>query len=272
VVENLLSIPLHLDASLRLAEALCGRAAVLHHHDPQWQRERFADVTSLPPDDPAWEHVVINDLTRRQFAERGLRSTTIHNGFDPDDPPGDRRTARRAIGAADGDLVLLHPVRAIARKQVPVALEVCEQLGATYWLPGETEEDYGPELAAMLETTSVPVLRNAVPGRMADAYAACDAVLFPSSWEGFGNPPVEASIHHRPVLVGNYPVGAELRGYGFRWFTLDEIDAFAAFVDQPDEHVLEQNHDIVRHHFSERVVEDRLVDLLRGRGWEGGAR
>ncbi len=49
VVENLLTIPMNLAASRVVAEVLHGRPAILHHHDPPWQRERFAEVTELPP-------------------------------------------------------------------------------------------------------------------------------------------------------------------------------------------------------------------------------
>ena len=99
VVENLCTIPLNLPAARAVAAVLAGRPAILHHHDPPWQRAEWAHVTELPPDDPAWRHVTINDLTRRQFADRGLSATTIYNGFDawPDggDRDADPRPARR---------------------------------------------------------------------------------------------------------------------------------------------------------------------------------
>src|SRR5690606_16177030 len=40
VVENLLTIPMNLPASRAVAAVLRGRPALLHHHDPPWQRAR----------------------------------------------------------------------------------------------------------------------------------------------------------------------------------------------------------------------------------------
>jgi glycosyltransferase involved in cell wall biosynthesis len=267
VVENLLTIPLHLDASEVVAQVLAGRPAVLHHHDPPWQRERFAHITRLPATDPAWAHVVINDLTRRQFADRGMEAVTVHNGFDVAQALGDRATARRRLGAGDDELLVLHPVRAIERKNVPAALAIAADLGGTYWLPGAAEEGYDDVLACLLSRAEIPVRRDPPPGSMADAYAACDVVVFPSTWEGFGNPPVEAAIHLRPAVVGDYPVARELRRYGFRWFGTGDTEAVRRFVHEPDTRLLDHNRAIVARHFSEETVVRRLAELLGSRGW-----
>ena len=127
VVENLCTIPLNLPAARVVAGVLAGRPALLHHHDPPWQRAEWAHVTELPPHDPAWRHVTINELTRRQFAARGLAATTIYNGFDT-------RGRRRATATGPGpswawrptELLVAHPVRAIPRKQVATALALAE--------------------------------------------------------------------------------------------------------------------------------------------------
>ena len=52
VVENLATIPLNLPAARVLGAVLAGRPAILHHHDPPWQRARFAHITELPPTTP----------------------------------------------------------------------------------------------------------------------------------------------------------------------------------------------------------------------------
>ena len=266
VVENLLSIPLNLPASRQLATYLRGRPAILHHHDPPWQRERFAHITELPPNDPAWRHVVINELTQVEMAERGIASTVIYNGFDAHPERGNRRAIRDKLGFADGELVLCHPVRAIARKNIGRAIEIAEELGATYWLLGQPEEGYDDELDRLLHAARCRVVHRSVDG-VDDIYAAADVVAFPSLWEGFGNPPIEAAFHHKPVIVGPYPVGQELRQLGFRWFDADDIAPLRAYLAAPDIELLEHNEAIALAHFSQSAMTQRLRLLLDEAGW-----
>jgi glycosyltransferase involved in cell wall biosynthesis len=266
VVENLLSIPMNLPASRIVAEVLAGRPALIHHHDPPWQRERFRHVTELPMVDAAWRHVTINHLTRREMADRGIAATCIHNGFDPDPPSGQRVATRAALDVADDELLVVHPVRAIERKRVPDAIALTAALGATYWLLGPAEEGYGEQLAHALDEAGCRVIHGGGVDA-ADAYAACDAVVFPSAWEGFGNPPIEAATHRRPAAVAAYPVAEELRALGFRWFPTDDPAPLAEFLASPDEALLDHNRAVVREHLSLDVMTQRIGALLDDAGW-----
>ncbi len=267
VVENLCTIPLNLPASRAVAAALRGRPAVLHHHDPPWQRPALAHVTELPPDDPAWRHVTINALTEAQLADRGIEATTIHNAFDVDEPHGDRLATRAALDVPDRELLVLHPVRAIERKDVPAAVALAERLEATYWLAGPAEDGYEDELAAVLGRATCPVLHRPPPGTMADAYAACDVVAFPSRWEGFGNPPIEAAIHRRPVVVGPYPVADELRRLGFRWFEPGDLEPLRDLLVRPDPGLHDHNLALARRHFGLDRLRSDVAALLAEAGW-----
>ena len=157
-------------------------------------------------------------------------------------------------------------MRAIERKNIPAALELCAEIGATYWLIGPAEDGYGPTLDAPAGARpgAAPSTRRRPTG---DLYAAPDGVVFPSTWEGFGNPPIEASLARLPVAVGRYPVGEEVRALGFRWFDLDEPDAFAAAARHPDDALLEHNRSLAIEHFSLGVMADRLRDLIDEAGW-----
>jgi mannosylglucosylglycerate synthase len=97
---------------------------------------------------------------------------------------------------------------------------------------------------------------------MDDAYAASDAVVFPSTWEGFGAPLIEASLHRRPLAVGDYPVAAEVAAFGFRWFPADDPTPLKAFLDHPDPALLDANHALARRHFSLDALADQLAGLL----------
>lgn len=267
VVENLCTIPLNLPAARVVAGCLRGRPALLHHHDPPWQRDAWAHVTELPPLDPAWRHVTINRLTQAQMAQRGIEATTIYNGFDVDEPLGDRAGTRAELYVAPGERLVVHPVRAIERKDVPAAIALAAAIGATYWLVGPAEDGYEATLAEVLAAAPCRVIRRPSPGTMADAYAACDAVAFPSTWEGFGNPPIEAAIHRRLVAVGAYPVADELRGLGFRWFDPTRPDQLDHALRRRDPSLHDHNAALARAHFGLDRVADDLTRLLHGAGW-----
>jgi mannosylglucosylglycerate synthase len=268
VVENTLTIPMNLPVSRAVAAALRGRPALLHHHDPPWHRERFAchrrtargrlrpGATWPSPTSCAsnWRSGAGSTPPRSGTASTWTRA------------PGDREATRAALGVAPDERLLLHPVRAIDRKEVPTAIALAESVGGTYWLPGPAEEGYAPTLERLLAATTCRVLRMPMPSQ-ADGYAACDAVLFPSSWEGFGNPPIEAAVHRRPVVVGPYAVADELRPLGFTWLPHDDPGPLLEALRRPDPAALERNHAVARQWFGLDRVRDSLATLLDDAGW-----
>jgi glycosyltransferase involved in cell wall biosynthesis len=71
-------------------------------------------------------------------------------------------------------------------------------------------------------------------GDVADAYAACDLVVFPSTWEGFGNPVLESIAARRACAAFPYPVLAEILAAGVRCFSTEQPDVLARFLAEPD--------------------------------------
>ena len=264
VVENVLSLPRNPGAAEALTAILRGRPAILHHHDLPWQRHGQFPAGACPPDDPALRHVAINQLSRAELAERGIDAVTVYNTIDVDTRAGRRRPARRALRVGKQAVLVLQPTRAIARKNVPAGITVAERLGGSYWLTGPAEDGYGPALAALLGAARCPVLRRMPPRlSMADAYAAADVVAFPSTWEGFGNPVLEAAVFRRPLVVAGYPVLDELRQFGFRWFTVDDLDPLRAFLRSPDRRLHDWNGTLARRFFAPTTLDARLDALLR---------
>jgi len=263
IVENLCSLPLNPAAAAVVAAACAGRPTLLHHHDLPWQRPHLAHLPA-PPDDAAWAHVTINELSRAELATHGIQATTIYNAFDPDPPPGNRAGVRAALGVPEGTPLLLQPTRALARKNIGAAIALAEALDATYWLLGPAEDGYGPELERLLALARCPVVLGAGTGgcSIADAYAACDAVALPSLWEGFGNPSVESATYRRPLAIGPYPVAAELEAFGFQWFDAADPAPLARWLSRPDALLIAHNQQVAAEHFNLADLPDRLSEVL----------
>ncbi len=298
VVENLLSLPMNLDAARVVTSTLHGfpGQVVLHHHDLAWQREQYRAITELPPELPGAVHVAINDHSRRELANRGFAAVTVRNHFDLTAPHGDRTRARAALGVSDATIVVFQPTRAIARKNVPAAVALAEALGeltgrpVLYWLSGPAEDGYAPTLETILAETTVPVRRGLWRPRarsevgaevgphdgphggphggleIADAYAACDVVAFPSTWEGFGNPVIESIVAGRPLAAGSYPALDELRALGIGWLPIDDPAAIASAIEHPDPDAIMANRLAVARHLDLADLPRHLAELLDRRG------
>jgi glycosyltransferase involved in cell wall biosynthesis len=209
--------------------------------------------------------VTINDLARRALlARRGIAATTVYHGFNERPCPEQRDAVRRRLKVG-GEPLVLQPTRAIARKGIDIGLALTAAVGGTYWLTGPAEDGYQGELDALLAGGRVPVRRRLPFGvQMAGAYAACDAVVLPSSWEGFGLPLIEAALHRKPIAVGAFPVARELAAFGFRWFDAGDPAPLREWLADPDPGLLDHNEAIARAHFDIGALARRLEPLLSG--------
>jgi glycosyltransferase involved in cell wall biosynthesis len=244
VVENLCSLPLNIEAAhavARAAEAHHGRV-VFRHHDLPWQRRHLAHLASeLPPRLDGALHATINLRSRRELEARAFTgATTVHNYFDLDPAPGDRAATRAQFGFGDDDLVVLQPSRAIERKNVPGAVRFATYLARRMpdrpvhlWIAGPAEDGYADTLARIVDRSDVPVTIGRAK-QVADAYAACDVVVFPSTWEGFGNPVIESIAARRACAAFPYPVLSEIVAAGVRCFSTEEPDVLVRFLAESE--------------------------------------
>jgi len=277
VVENLCSLPLNLEAATATREVLLehdGRVC-FHHHDFAWERPHLAHLDGFPPDRPHSLHVTISTHARDDLAARGIRAHAIPNSFDFDGFDGDRPATRAALAVGDDDVLLVQPTRAIPRKNTEgglrFAADVAERMPdrrVSYWITGPAEDGYEDALAGLVETSPVPVHVGRAP-RAADAYAAADLVVFPSTWEGFGNPVVESVAARRMIAVADYPVLREIRA-GLDLRSIDDPDGAVEWLagdSATRDPVLEANRATARDHFAIEHLPDRIRSVFTAVGW-----
>ena len=104
----------------------------------------------------------------------------------------------------------------------------------------------------------------------ADAYAACDLVVFPSTWEGFGNPVVESIAARRACAVFPYPVLAEILAAGVRCFSTEQPEALVRFLAEPQgrrDTYFDVNLRRARVSFSLTELPDTIEQAFAAHGW-----
>ena len=217
--------------------------------------------------------LVCSDFTRRElarlFPDVASRAALVPLGPDDDLPPGPARDAARAALGLRGPYLLT--VGAILnRRCLPELLRAAARLarahpGLVLDVVGENRTHPRLDLEALARTSGLGGglrLSGFVDDdALALRYAAADAAVFLSEYEGFGLPPLEAAARGVPLVVGRAP-------------SLGEIFADAALVvDSRDETAVAAALDRV---LGDGPLRDRLVAaghaLAARHSWDDAAR
>ena len=271
VVENLGTIPMNLPAARAVARARAGRPTLWHHHDPAWQRDRYAGLDELPPDDPAWRHVTINDLTRDQLRERGI---------DAVDHPQRLRRARRARrpGGRAGPASGWRPTSSSSSTRCgpssartsPPPSRLAEALGATYWLTGPAEEGYGADARRRAAGPPVAGVRGAARARRPRRPTCTPR---PTSSPSRRPGRASATRRSRPPSTAGRPRSATTRSprscgpSASSGSTPPTRRRSPRGWPHPDEGLLDRNAAVARRHLSLEAMADSLRALLDEAGW-----
>lgn len=257
LIENALSLPMHVPLGLAITELICERniPTIAHHHDFAWERPRF-DLNAaedylqaaFPPQIPRIYNVVINSYAATELTRRtGMRSTLIPNVMDYDHPPnepdGYADDLRDAMDIGADRIMMLQPTRIVPRKRIEHAIELARRYDDDCTLvithdSGDEGDEYLDYLKGYAKLMNVDVRfaadhfavhRDQTDSgdkiySLADAYQQADLVTYPSKLEGFGNAFLEAVYYRRPLVVSGYEIfRIDIKPKGFEVVEFDQF-------------------------------------------------
>ncbi|MGE0454176.1 MAG: glycosyltransferase family 4 protein [Vicinamibacteria bacterium] len=168
--------------------------------------------------------LAVSEFTRREICDRfpaaAGRVVHVPHGADEDlAPPPPREDARRRLGLSGPLLLTVGSV--FNRRCLPELLRVVAMLrwrqpGLVLDVVGDNRTSPERDLVALARELGVAdaVRFSGFVGEdgLADRYAAADAAVFLSLYEGFGLPALEAMARGVPTLVSDRPALAEIFG------------------------------------------------------------
>ena len=207
--------------------------------------------------------IAVSQQTRRDLVElEGFdpdQVTVIHSGLNhPFSPAPARRDEIRARLGLPRGLLVLHVGHTNFYKNLPGCLKVVARLrrgglDVTFVRGGRWLTPDHVALAERLGIAgAVRELGPMDPYDLADLYRACDVFLFPSLYEGFGWPPLEAMASGLPVVCS-------------RAGSLGEVVGEAALTAEPEDA------ERLADHVAALLVEESLREKVRARGLERAA-
>ena len=188
------------------------------------------------------DHVVtVSDAMRRELLAICPEASvsTIYNGIDPapfNRLPASGEQTRSKLGlptqfilavghleARKNYIRLIQAVATLRDRGQPISLVIVGNDGGQ--AKGVVEEINRLSLSDV-----VRLLSGVTDRELADLYSLCTMVAFPSRYEGFGIPVLEAMAAQRPIVLSDIPVFRELTEDKGVYFPPDDSEAMAGVI------------------------------------------
>lgn len=313
ISENASALPAHLSMGMAIKKLVehTGIRMICHDHDFHWERgdrysTPFKEVRQIidetfPIQMKHVRHAVINTYSKNYLKEKfNIESLLVPNVMDFDLPYGDKddynKDLPEALGLKKDDIPLFQITRIVKRKGIETAIDLIKKLDdkrVKLVITGSAADDerkgYYKELIAMIDEqklnnrvifASHRVLNDRGTNKkgkkiysLSDAYAHAVACTYFSTYEGFGNAFVEATLAKTPIFVNNYePVyWQDLGSKGFKTVMIEDselTDKAVAEIDRiihdekKQKEIAEYNYSLGKMNFSYNVLRAKLETLF----------
>lgn len=188
--------------------------------------------------------ITVSETMRQEILafHPSARVSTVYNGIDPtalETCLAKMLETRRKFSLPENFILSVGHLE--ARKNYPTLIDAVGKLrteGRDIKLvivgnPGVRESQEGliaEQISRLGLSSEVTLLSNVTADELAAIYGLCRMVVFPSLYEGFGIPLIEAMAARRPIVLSDTPVFRELtEGRGI-YFQPHDSDALASEV------------------------------------------
>ena len=184
--------------------------------------------------------IAVSESTRRDLVEvlgvDPVRIDVVPNGVTLPATAGDAAAARARLGAGDRPIVLSASAKR-PHKNLGRLLEAIERMDERplLVLPGYStpyEDDLREQARALGVEDDVRFLGWTEAGELEDLYAAAACYAFPSYYEGFGLPVLEAMARGVPVVASDRSSLPEVAGGAAILFDPDDAGAVARALQE----------------------------------------
>lgn len=300
IVHNVFTMPFNLALTRRLHELAAGWkkgkwinwvhdvAAINPHYAHLPWEDKKHQILKKPP--PNCIHVAVSELRRAEYANMTglpLKNVRIipNSVFALDVLGTDIYLAARMDldSLWKKDFIFIHPTRIVRRKNLEMALRIVaavRDLGysVAYLVTGAPDPhnpDYHAYFAELKKQISRLKLKSSCHflGEEMDLHhqqvysllRLSDALLFPSTSEGFGLPLLEAAVAGLPVYCSDIPAHREVATQDARFFGLDEDPAVIAkrIVNDNQLQLHRRRREVYAKYDFETVAHRHLPRLLR---------